>query len=106
MKILLATDGSEFAREAVEQCCEIISKPEETNVEIISVADCDMIPVPADPIGAPAEYILELEEKAEESAAYARETILEKFKNSALAVESKAFFGEPKRAIVEEAEKW
>lgn len=37
MKIIVATDGSEFSGKAVEECCRIIVNPEETKIKIISV---------------------------------------------------------------------
>ena len=37
MKILIATDGSEFSKTAVEKACELITKPSETEVTILSV---------------------------------------------------------------------
>ena len=37
MKILIATDGSEYSRAAIEKCCEIAVKLENTAIKIVAV---------------------------------------------------------------------
>ena len=37
MKIIVATDGSEFSRAAVEECCRLIVNPKETKIKVVSV---------------------------------------------------------------------
>ena len=37
MRILITTDGSDFSLAAVEKCCEMVVKPEETAIKIVSV---------------------------------------------------------------------
>ena len=37
MKILIATDGSEYSRAAIEKCCEIAVKAENTAIKIVAV---------------------------------------------------------------------
>jgi nucleotide-binding universal stress UspA family protein len=103
MKILLATDNSGCAKTAVEQVCGIITNPNATTVEILSVAG-SMIPVSTEFFDVPTEHIQELQQRAEKSVADAGEVLREKFKGSNLTVESKALFGSPKKTIVKEAE--
>jgi nucleotide-binding universal stress UspA family protein len=105
MKILLAADNSEFTKEAVQECCEIISQPRDTIVKIISVAN-SLIPVSTEPLDFPVEYVHELEQKARKSVSEAEKNIKKRFKDSGLKIETQTFFGSPKKMIVAEAEKW
>ena len=38
MKILIATDGSDFSRKAVEKCCEFLGKGNGANIKIITTS--------------------------------------------------------------------
>lgn len=109
MKILIATDGSEYSRKAVEKCCELFGKNENASVRIISVVESPM-PMAVDPYGASVEFYAEaqtkLGEQAKESATQAEQIIIEKFEDKNLAVETAVVIGNPKEAIVEEAQKW
>ena len=48
MKILIATDGSDFSKSAIEEACEMLAKGENNLVEIISVSE-----EVAHPVGEP-----------------------------------------------------
>ncbi len=41
MKILLATDGSDFSKEAIDALANIVTKSEKTSLKIISAFDPD-----------------------------------------------------------------
>ena len=43
MKILIATDGSEFSEAAVQKACELISKPGETEVKLLSIYEVPIL---------------------------------------------------------------
>ncbi len=109
MKILIATDGSEYSRAAVEKCCELFAKNEISSVRIISVAESPT-PIAIDPYGASVESYAEaqtkLGEQAKESATQAEQMIIEKFEDKNLVVETAVVIGNPKELIVEEAQKW
>ena len=65
MRILIATDGSDFSKAAIEKCCRIITKPEETAVKIVSVYQ---VVVPLDIHTASIEYSQELEDATRRQA--------------------------------------
>ena len=70
MKILLATDGSEFSHAAVEKCCEFIREPAEPSVRVIAVYE-PQVPMAAEPFAISADYYQRLDELARERAAKA-----------------------------------
>lgn len=59
MKILLATDGSEFSRTAIEKCCQLVVKPENTEIRVLSVFE--NIYIATEPFAVSAEYTQALE---------------------------------------------
>ena len=56
MKILIATDGSDFSRQAIEKACEILAEGENNLIEIISVSEEVAHPV-GEPFAVSTEYI-------------------------------------------------
>ena len=109
MKILIATDGSKYSAAAVEKCCRLFGKNKEVVVRIISVID-PPAPMMAEPFGVTNEYYVEAEnsmrEQLNESVRCAEQTVIEKFADENLAVETAVVIGNPKEEIVEEAKKW
>ncbi len=109
MKILLATDGSKYSDGATEKCCELFAESENSSVKIISVVE-PPAPMAAEPFGVSNEYYAEvraaLSEQAKEAVKRAEKTIIEKFTNASLEVETATLVGNPKEEIVEEAKKW
>ena len=109
MKILLATDGSKYSDGATEKCCELFAASENPSVKIISVVESPA-PMAAEPFGISNEYYAAaqavLNEQAKEAVKRAEKTIIEKFTNAKLEVETATLAGNPKEEIVEEAKKW
>ena len=107
MKILIATDGSEFSQAAVEKCCQILVKPENTAIKIVSAYQSV---VPIDLFAASVEYSQELEraehQRAEEHAEQAAATIRECFPNSNLDLTTQVTVGAPDQVVIETAEEW
>jgi len=108
MKILLATDGSEFGDEAVR---EVARRPWPTGSEVCVVYVVEPTPQPAPEMwaGAYEDYFAELNlwkraqaRKALESAA----RILDAREDKSLRVTTKVLEGKPKRCIPEAAEAW
>lgn len=60
MKIILATDGSEYSDAAVEECCRIICRPEDTRVKVVSTYQ---EVVPLDNFAQSVDHARELERK-------------------------------------------
>ena len=110
MKILIATDGSEFSEEAVERCCQTVINAENPMVKIVSVYEQPLMAVAAAPYAIPAAYNPNLEKEIKELAAQAVEQaerkIRERFPDLKENLTTKVLRGSPEQAIVEEAEEW
>jgi nucleotide-binding universal stress UspA family protein len=109
MKILIATDGSDFSLQAIEKTCEILANGENNQVEIISVFEAVAHPM-GEPFAVSVDYIHEMEkirrEQATKFASDAEKTIRERFADSPIQLTVKIVKGSPGRAIVEEAQEW
>lgn len=107
MKILVATDGSEFSDDAVERCCQIIGRPEETQVKVISTYK-EVVPI--DNFAQSADYARELErkelEQSEMFANRAASRINECHPESGIDVTTQVAIGAPDRSVIEAAEQW
>ena len=105
MKILLATDGSEFSQAAIE---EVIRRrwPSGTKVKVLSVAH--PFPLFPDPIffsgAAHSETLQQEQRRASHDVEKAAGEIRDKAPD--LHVEVETLEGSPKKVIVEEAERW
>lgn len=109
MKILLATDGSEFSRTAIEKCCQLVVKPENTEIKVLSVFE-NMYPVAADPFAISAEYVEAMEaagkKQSEQFIAEAEKQFRECLPNARFELTTAVARGPAIQAIIEEAEKW
>lgn len=106
MKILLATDGSEFSLAAAKACCRMINFSKPAKIRIINVID--LIPPPMRPLSKDS---YPAEEKASKRAAeiIVEETLLkmrEFLDNTNVDIETKTISGEAKNVIAKEAEDW
>ncbi len=109
MKILIATDGSNFSQEAVDFAADIVSRPDTTEVKIISVIE----PYAFNEIETLIESV---EELADPSNAEARRTKVQaeqmvtafkgKFTGTKINVSSEIIGGMAAPTIVEKAEDW
>jgi len=107
MKILIATDGSEFSREAVEKACQMLVMPEDTEIKIVCVYQ-PVLPFDAFPQSVEyAENLERIERAAAESfVESAAALIREYFPESMVKVETEIKTGAPDREILETAKKW
>ncbi len=107
MRILLATDGSDFSRAAIEKCCRIVAEPENTAIKIVSVYQ---VVVPLDIHGASIEYSQEMEDaarkQAEDFVAEAAAVIRECFSNSKIDVTTQVLAGAIDQVLIETAKGW
>lgn len=108
MKVLFATDGSEFSKDALDQCVHIVQGDKANELRIISVF-APVVPA-TEPFAMSAEYIAELDEmarkQAEEIVSRAAAEVREKLPGSTEKITTIAVMGSPGRAIVQEAEDW
>lgn len=108
MKVLIATEGSEFSKAAIDKFCAWFVRSESLEIKVISVA----IPalVPAEPWAVSADYIREIDEaakkEAENIALHSESVIRESFMGVDLQISSAVVTGSAERMIVEEAENW
>lgn len=110
MKILIATDGSEFSRNALETGCRmLINEVSDILIKIISVYE-EVPRTATEPFAVSAEFIHEMEKIGREQATKcvddAEQLIREKYGDSYLELTGTTVKGYAGRAIVEEAEKW
>lgn len=110
MKIIIATDGSDFSKAAIEKACEMLAEGENNLIEIIAVYE-EVASTGTEPFGVSIEYIRETEniarQQATKFAGEAEETIRTRFANSSVQITTKIVKGTSAgRAIVEEAQEW
>ena len=107
MKILLATDGSEFSRAAIEKCCEIAVKPENTEIKIISVYEAfipfDMYPQSAQ---IAQEFERAMHEQATNYADQAIAAIRKCLPDANVELTTQVTMGATDRVIIETAKDW
>ena len=108
MKVLVATDGSEYSRAAIDECCRMFKNSADVEIEIISVYEL-MVP-PTEPFAVSAEYVQQIDNESRAQAGAvaekARAQIREKCPALAKNASSKVVSGIPAPQIVKEAESW
>jgi len=108
MKILLATEGSEFSNAAIAKCCEMFAGSDKTEIRIISAVE-PVIP-PTEPFAVSADYIREIDEAARNHAVEvveeAKAEIMKGLPGLAAEPTTIVVMGSAEQAVVEEAEKW
>lgn len=109
MKILLATDGSDFSREAAEKCCDLICDPAKVAIRIVSIYQAQ-VPMAAEPFAVSAEYYGALDKIAENNAKSAADRTIEvfraRFPNADLSISTVVDLGRPAELVVDVAREW
>ncbi len=109
MRILVATDGSDYSKAAVERCCQMILDPENADVLVVSAYE-DAYPIMAEPIALSAEYYQHLEDAVSQMAASfvteAENSIRNKFPGSQITIDTEVLRGPPDQQIIEKAKEW
>jgi nucleotide-binding universal stress UspA family protein len=107
MKIIIATDGSEYSMAAAEECCSFFGTGENPEIKVISVYE-PMQPIATEPFAVSAEYYDEItaasRREAEHFAAEAEKMVRERCPG--INVSSETLAGKPAHQIVEFAENW
>ena len=107
MRILITTDGSDFSKAAIEKCCQMVVKPEETAIKIVSVYE---VTLPLDVFPSPTEFSERLENSAREQAeSFAEESaamIREFFPGSNIDLTTQISLGAPEQVLIETAKEW
>lgn len=107
MKILLASDGSDFSLTAARRACELFALESGSQIHIISVVE----PVaPVSHFGSADEYLVLAQKAAAGAAAAAAEetldTVLGNLDGKDVIVETSTPEGNPKSVVVDFAEEW
>jgi nucleotide-binding universal stress UspA family protein len=109
MKILIATDGSDFSKAAIEECCRYVIRPERDKVLIVSACE-DAYPIAAEPFAISAEYYQKLEDAiVQQSGNYVDDALAivrKQFADSELTVSTEVLRGAPDQQIVEKSKEW
>jgi len=109
MKIIIASDGSEFSRAAIAQCCRFISDPEKAAFLVVSAFE-DAITTAIEPWATSAEiYQSVVDSLHKQAEVYARDATAELRRclpGRDLDVTTKILRGAPERSIIEEAAAW
>jgi nucleotide-binding universal stress UspA family protein len=106
MKMLICIDGSEFSDAAVEKACALITRPDETEVKLLSIFE---VPVLAtEPLMTAPDYYQTVCENlkllAEEYVQKAHNTVEDR--SPGAKVTEEAISGFPGQTIIEVAESW
>ena len=107
MRILITTDGSDFSRAAVEKCCQMVVKPDDTAIKIVSVYE---VALPLDVFPSPTEFSERLENSAREQAeSFAEQSaalIRGFFPDSNIDLTTQISTGSPEQVLIETAKEW
>lgn len=107
MRILLPTDGSDYANEAAAQCGELIVNLKNVVIKIITVSDY-IVDFDSDAFISEGEFVklLEREIRKRSTDILAETEKIICYKNENVQIEKEFFIGTAKKLIVEEANKW
>ena len=109
MKILIATDGSNFSKGAIDACRNIVADSQNTSFKIVSAVEYPTPPA-AEIVMISAEYYNQIEQAGHAQAkafleqAAAQLRLL--FPNVSLDLTTEVIDGSPPRVIVEKAQEW
>ena len=109
MKILIATDGSDYSKAAVLEACKFVADPATAEMKVVSAYE-DAYPITAEPFALSAEYYQKIEEAVREQASQfvtsAEADIRARFSGKDISVSSEVLRGSADQEIVEMAKSW
>ena len=109
MKILIATDGSDYSTAAIEEACRVVIRPEKADVLIVSAYE-DAYPIAAEPFAISAEYYQKLDkavcEMAKSFVEAGEKMVRGKFPDATFPLATKILRGGPDQQIIEMAREW
>ena len=110
MRILIATDGSDYSKAAIEECCRVVIRPNNAKILVVSAYE-DAYPIIAEPFALSGEYYQKVEDAVRELAlsfvADAKKMIRDRFPAAAeFSVTTEVLRGSPDQQIVERAKEW
>ena len=109
MKILIATDGSDFSHKAAEKLCDFVRYPAQTVIRVLSVYQAQ-IPMAAEPFAISGEYFTALDKIAESNAKAAAEETVDLLKEmlpeTSVNISTEVDLGRPAELILDAARNW
>jgi nucleotide-binding universal stress UspA family protein len=109
MKILIATDGSDYSKAAVAACCDSLIRPDDADVLVVSAFE-DAYPIMAEPFAISAEYYQKVEDAVMEQCQTfvdeAEAMIRERFPAANFPLATEVLRGAPDQQIVDKATAW
>lgn len=109
MKIVVATDGSEYSRKAIEKCAYFVAPEGTTEILIISAAE-NVTPIAAEPFGVSNQYYAEvaadLRKQAANAVSDAEAMINEKCTGRDVKITTEVYQGNVKEEIVDAAKRF
>lgn len=105
VRILLGVDGSSHSALAISAVANRVWPPE-TQVSVVAVLDAKFWAVLANPGSSPWAWIGDVDEDGRSWATRAVESVAEELRSTGLVVTTLVEEGDPKRFLVEEAERW
>ncbi len=109
MRILIATDGSEFSKAAIDEYCRLIARPESDEILVVSAYE-DPYPMAVEPFVAAPDYYQQMVESVQKVTAghvdEAKDLIESKFPGQRLNLRTEILRGAPDQQIIIRAEEW
>jgi len=109
MRILIATDGSDYSKAAIEECCRVVIRPNNAKILVVSAYE-DAYPIIAEPFALSGEYYQKVEDAVRELALSfvvdAKKMIRDRFPTAEFSVTTEVLRGSPDQQIVERAKEW
>lgn len=108
MKIVLATDGSEYSKDAAEETCRMFMHSEKLEINVVSVYDT-IYPLSTSPYIIQADFYEQMEQMAKDkadTAASETEDLIRQLCPSAVITSTVLAGRSPSQNIIEVAEQW
>ena len=108
MKVLVATEGSEFSNAAIDKCCSMLNGSTDNDIRIVAASEPAVVPV--EPFAVSAEYIRAIDEESrmqsQKFVSQAEDEIRRRLPEIGDKLTTTVTSGAPAQVIVDEAEKW
>ena len=107
MRVIVATDGSEYSDAAIKECCRLFADATDIKVKIVSVFEEQYV-IMGEPFAMSSEFYQELHDNAKNQAKHFCTTSLERMSDSFPKgnVSFEVLSGPPEKMIVDLAKDW
>ena len=109
MRVLIATDGSDYSKAAIAESCRFVIQPDSTEIMVVSSFE-DALPIAAEPFAISAEYYQKMDDAVHDQAnafiSEAEADIRTHFPDKDLKLTTEILRGSPDQQIIEKAKEW